>query len=546
MRERNHNGFRLAIIILCGCVLIWACDDQPKEAARNESETHAQPKTGGTYRLPLTQNPASLDPAFVHHNYGIAVVHQLFDGLVRFGPYLTPRPALAGTWRVEENGLVYIFTLRDNIRFHNGQAVTVEDVIFSLSRLLRVNPPPAIVPHLLRIKGAAAYQNHRADRVVGLHALGQNILRVRLDEPHVPFLTALGMYQAMIVPQSAVIADPDAFGHQPIGSGPFRFVSWEADKSIRLERFEHYYDGKSLLDEIYYRIYPKQQSQRLLDDFSQGKLEEIPVFNDKVKAALAEETDLQWFHRPSLSLFFYGINCQNPPLNDPQLRRILSSSVNRQELVESVFNGRFETAQTILPPGMPGYQPPERPLKEQLREANPQPYQQTDITASSPTIEIVSAYETPLVRAEMELVRASWQKQGIRLKTKYIPDWEAFNDYIRSDKVQVYRYVWFADMPDPDSILHPLFASDSADNYMRFHNSELDDLLNTARGTIDPVRRSELYRQAEKLILKFAPLIPLFHLNDDRVYHAAVKNAQPSALGAHTMSLHKVWLDRSQ
>ena len=546
MIERIFHAFSSAIIIVCGCVLLWACDDTPEGRTGPRVATQDQPKSGGTYRLPLTQNPASLDPALVHHKYGNEVVRQLFDGLVRFDAYLSPRPALAETWRVEDNGLVYIFTLRKKLHFHDGRPVTAEDVIFSLSRLLRVDPPPAIVPHLMRIKGAQAFRDHRAERVIGFQALGPGSLRIELTEPHVPFLTALGMNQAMIVPRQVVTADREAFGRRPIGSGPFRFISWQADQSIRLARFDDYYDGLSRLDEIHYHIYSKQQHQRVITDFSQGRLDEMPVYSDDVKAELADNTGLQWFHRPSLSLFFYGMNCRHPNLKDPQLRRILSAAINRRELVDSVFNGRFEIAQTLLPPGMPGYRPPERSLKDRLLDAVGQTSPSADTPATPAAIEIVSAYETPRVRAEMELVRTSWAKQGIHLKAKYIPDWEEFNAYIRSDAVQIYRYVWYADMPDPDSILYPLFASDSADNHMRFGNADVDNLLNAARGTIDPVRRAELYRQAERLIITLSPLIPLFHLSEDRVYQAAVKNVQPSALGAHKMSFHKVWLDRSE
>jgi ABC-type transport system substrate-binding protein len=544
MRKIDHNSFRLVLIIFCGCVLLWGCDDHQDRSTRNHDGEHALPQSGGTYRLPLTKNPASLDPALVHHNYDLTVVQQIFDGLVRFDPYLAPRPSLAETWRIEEDGRVYIFTLRDNARFHNGQRVLAEDVVFTLSRLLRVDPPPSILPHLMRIEGAAAYRRHRADRVGGLQPMGESLLRVRLIQPHVPFLTALGMYQAMVVPQQVVTADPDGFSRKPVGSGPFRFVSWEPDRSIRLERFEQYHGGKSHLDNIHFKIYPKQQNQRVLEDFTRGELDEMPVFSDEVKAALSGRSDLQWFHRPSLSLFFYGINCQHPSLNDPRLRRILSASINRLQLVETVFNGRFETAQTILPPGMPGYNPPGKSLKDYLSEDIAQ---QSNPAGSSPLlqpIEIVSAYDTPRVRAEMALVEASWIKHGVRLTTKFISDWEKFNAYIRSDAVQIYRYVWYADMPDPDSILYPLFASDSADNFMRFHNPQVDHLLNTARGAMDPVQRADVYRRAEKLILKSSPLIPLFHLSVDQVYHGAVKNIQLNALGAHMMSLRDVWLKR--
>ncbi len=542
MRRRDLIEYLLFIALLAFSVLIWGCNDQSERTS--SPEQGKTQRAGGTYRLPLTQNPASLDPAYVHHNYGNIVVQQMFDGLVRFDAYLAPIPALAESWRIEDNGLTYIFTLRRNARFHNGLPVTVEDVIYSLSRLLRIKPPPAIEPHLLKIEGAAAYREFRADRVTGFEVSGQNILRVRLVEPHVPFLTALGMYQAAIVPRME-FSGTDKFHRNPIGSGPFRFVSWEKDRSIRLERFEDYYEGNSLLEAIEFKIFTQQQNKLILMDFRQGRLHEMPVFSPETKAALAEYPGLQWFHRPSLSLFFYGINCEHPPLNDPVLRRYLSAAIDRRELVDKVFNGQFETAQTILPPGMPGYNPPSKSMRDRLLESIPQPNRALDGDGIAEEIEIVSAYETPRVRSEMELVGKYWRKLGVRLKAKYITDWDAFNDYIRSDKVQIYRYVWYADMPDPDSMLYPLFASDSADNQMRFHDSQVDRLLNAARRKIDPVERTGLYREAEKLILSHAPLIPLFHLSVDRVYQAAVMGARPSALGAHTMSLHKVWLNRN-
>lgn len=544
MRINQHSAPWLAVLIFFAGMLTWGCEDNgAKNGATVKGAAEALPH-GGTYRLPLTQNPASLDPARVHHNYDLAVVYQLFDGLIRFDPYLSPRPSLAQTWRIEEDGRRYTFILRNDARFHNGDAVTVGDVIFSLSRLLRVEPPPAVLPHLLKIQGAQAYRERHAEVVTGLQALGANRLQVRLKEPHVPFLTALGMYHAMIVPQRVVTADVEGFGRQPVGSGPFRFVSWVADQSIRLERFDRYYDGPSPLDTVLFKIYSKQRQQHVVEDFLAGDLEEMPVFSDETKAALAGRNGLQWFHRPSLSLFFYGINNRKPPLSDPALRRVLSGAIDRRQLVETVYNGRFETAHTILPPGMPGYQPPTMDAGTAMPESSLDQTRLTKGTGGTPVIEIASAYDSPRVRAEMELVRASWEKLGIGLAAKYIPDWQAFNAYIRSDAVQVYRYVWFADMPDPDSILYPLFSSGSADNFLRFEDARVDGLLNAARGVVDPLDRARVYRQAEALILASTPVIPLFHLSVDQVYQGNVRNVQPSALGAHTMSLHKVWLDR--
>jgi ABC-type transport system substrate-binding protein len=98
-------------------------------------------------------------------------------------------------------------------------------------------------------------------------------------------------------------------------------------------------------------------------------------------------------------------------------------------------------------------------------------------------------------------------------------------------------------MPDPDSILHPLFASDSPNNFMQYHDPVTDNLLRQARETIDPVARAEIYRDIETRITTTLPLIPLFYMSVDRVYQPYVRGIQVSALGAHAMPLNQVWVD---
>ncbi len=116
------------------------CSDSGDQTASSKGAAADVPVSGGIYRIPLPSNPATLDPARVKDQYGVAVVSQIFEGLVRFDEYLTVLPALARTWQVEENGHVYRFELRENTRFHNGDPVTAADVVFSISRLIRLDP----------------------------------------------------------------------------------------------------------------------------------------------------------------------------------------------------------------------------------------------------------------------------------------------------------------------------------------------------------------------------------------------------------------------
>jgi ABC-type transport system substrate-binding protein len=541
------KGFQTLFGVILGLFLmgwITAGCSGPEESdhSGNEPESTA-PVHGGIYRMPLWNNPATLDPARVKDQYGVAVVRQVFDGLVRFDSYLTVLPALARTWQVEAEGHVYRFSLRKNIRFHNGDPVTAADVVFSISRLLRLDPPPDILPHLMKITGAEAFRNQDQDRVQGLRVIDPHTVEIRLTEPHMPFLTALGMYQASIVPQKLVQDSASGFAGHPVGTGPFRFVKWDPDRSIDLERFDKYFGEPAFLDGIHFKIYAGGQDPAVLADFQQQKIDEMAVYGD-VREKLADQSDVQWFHRPSLSLFFYGMNCNHPHLTHPEFRKALSAAIDRTAFVTQVYNRQFDIARTVLPPGMPGYSPAS-PLPDNDLETARQHLEQAlaDGLDQVPELELVSAFQTPRVASEMEMIKAFWAKLGVGVRVRYITDWAEFEAYLRSDAVQLYRYAWFADMPDPDSILHPLFASDSPNNFMQYHDPVTDNLLRQARETIDPVARAEVYQKAEAQITASLPLVPLFYMSVDRVYQPYVRGIQVSALGAHAMPLNQVWLD---
>lgn len=536
------KGFQTLFGVILGLFLIgWGMAG----CSGPEEPESTAPVHGGIYRMPLWNNPATLDPARVKDQYGVAVVRQLFDGLVRFDSYLTVLPALARTWQVEADGRVYRFSLRGNARFHNGEPVTAGDVVFSISRLLRLDPPPDILPHLMKIAGAEAFRNRNQDRIEGLTAVDPLTVEIRLTEPHMPFLTALGMYQAAVLPQKSLQNPDSGFAGHPVGTGPFRFVKWEPDKSIELTRFDGYFGEAALLDGIHFKIYAGGQDPAVLADFQHRKIDEMAVYGD-VREKLADQPDVQWFHRPSLSLFFYGMNCTHPHLKHPEFRKALSAAIDRTAFVTQVYNGQFDIARTILPPGMPGYSPAS-PLPDNDPALARQHLDQAlaDGLDQVPELELVSAFQTSRVAAEMEMIKAFWAELGVQVRVRYITDWAGFEAYIRSDAVQLYRYAWFADMPDPDSILHPLFASGSPSNFMQYHDPVTDDLLRQARETIDPVARAGINRDIEARIIETLPLIPLFYMSVDRVYQPWVRGIQVSALGAHAMPLNQVWLDPS-
>jgi ABC-type transport system substrate-binding protein len=541
MKGLRSRHLLLTVILPCVLLLIQ-CSDQEKPTDAKQKQTIHHPRSGGVYRTPLLNNPTTLDPAGVEDIYGISVVDQIYEGLVKFSPDLLIIPALAENWQISENGRVYHFFLQSGARFHNGQPVTAQDVVFSLQRLVRTQPAPTILPHLLRIVGAREYSNYQTDQLAGLVPVNDRELLIRLEEPYAPFLAALGMHQAKIVPYQEVLHKGADFSREPVGAGPFRLVSRDS-KLIRLQRFTDYYAGPAYLDEIHYIIYPGGKIEEVLADFQTLQLEDMPV-HGKARQELAAQQDLQWIRRPSLSLLYYGINCKHPLLRHGELRKALSMAVDRQRLAADVYAGQFEVARGILPPGMPGYSPESQTVVDDPSKAQSHLAQALRAKISLPaSVEIVSAVQSPLARAELDFVRACWAPLGVNLEVKFIPDWDKFEEYLKSDALQIYRLAWFVDIPDPDNFFQVLFGSDSNLNYMHYRNEEVDRMLRQARTLLQLPERAEVYHRIEKTLLEAQPLIPLVHLSIEHVYRTNVHGIQLNALGDHAVSFHRVWLD---
>ena len=530
----------LVVLALLGCS---PNGDDQENSSSQEVVTNAEIKRGGIYRLPLEIMPTSLDPPYIDDDFGISVAHQIYDGLVQFGPYLNVLPAIAGDWQIEKQGKVLRFHLRKDATFHDGRPVTAEDAAFSLERLFRIDPAPSILPHLLYIVDSEAYRRKETDTISGLRAINDYELEIELTEPYAPFLSALAMYQAAIVPEHIARAQEETFSTLPTGSGPFKITALEPDKMIKLERYPAYYAGPSYLDGIEYHVYPGAQRERILNDFQKGLLEEMPVFG-QARASLLKNQNLHWSHRPSLSLLFYGINTEHPILRDNRLRKALSLAINRNALLTEVYDNQFKAAYSVLPPGMPAHSRDVQIVEEDLAQAKDLVSQVVGEGVSAPLeVEIVSASQSAFAQAEFKYIQRCWASIGVDTTTRYITDWGQFEQYVQSDSMQIFRYSWTADMPDPDNFLQPLFGGLSSVNYTGYNNKAVNSLLREAAATVDEVKRAELYQNIEKMVMEEHPIIPLFYLSIDRVYQSIVKGINSSPLGWQAVRLHRTWLE---
>ena len=541
---RRFIGFFLVVAVT---LAISACSeqDETKRARETPSQEAQAPAIGGTYRRPLGQDPSSLDPAKIADVYGVAVANQIFDGLVAFDALLNVVPALAQSWSASRDGLVWTFHLRKAVQFHNGREMSAEDIVYSLSRLLdpAVGSPNGLL--LDKVKGAAEFRAGTTTVLEGIKAIDRYTVEVSLSEPFLPFISILGMAHTSIVPRDEVERLGPDFGTAPVGTGPFRFVRWVRGHEILLETNKHYFGGRPALDRVRFVIFPGSTQSVMLKAFEQGELEESPLTPDRRKEFL-EAATYKVVRKPTLSLRLYGFNLERPPFQKREVRQAFNYAIDKIRLNQEVYGGLYVVARGILPPGMPGYSPevqgydydPARAKTLLAESGHPGGKHLTPVT-------LLIAARSVEARAETQIIQHDLAVLDVQVDVQESDDWPTFRGALEQGDVQLFRYTWNADYPDPDNFLYPLFHSAGQRNYYRYHNPEVDKLLDDARGETDDLRRIDLYRQAEQLILQDAPAVMLLHYTYESVFQPYVEGVVVSALGEAYVSLRKVWLKQT-
>jgi len=500
----------------------------------------------GVYRRPLGHDPQTLDPARISDIYSRSVSQQIFDGLVQFDQTLTTVPALAEFWRASRDGLTWTFHLRKGVKFHHGREVTADDVVFSFTRILDPRTRSGAADLFSSVRGAREYREGRARAVAGLAALDRHTVQVTLTEALAPFAAVLAVGHAKIVPREIVEQLGDAFGAQPIGTGPFRFVRWDRGREIVLAANPSYYDGPPRLARLVYRIFLGEQLDAMHAEFLKGGLEDTPL---PPRGARPRPSDAAYIYvkRPMISVRFYGLNTRAKPLDDRRVRQALLYAIHREAIIEEVFAGRFAPARGILPPGTQGYNP-------RLRGYPHDPQKARELLAEAgypggrglPPIAVWSSVKHEALAREYERIKRDLDAVGIHSEMHYLTDWPSYARALDEGRLPVFLYAWYADVPDPDNFLFKLFHSRSPRNFFRYANPSVDDLLLAARSTPEIQRRVELYRKVEQLVLDDAPLIPMMHHTYERLFQPYVRSVEVNGLGDPYIPFRKIWLERAR
>jgi dipeptide transport system substrate-binding protein len=452
-----------------------------------------------------------------------AVSVPMFNRLVQFEIGTTNIvPGLAQSWEVSADGLVYTFRLRKGVKFHGNanfkpsREFNADDVLFSWNRMADENHPF----HKMTAGQTYSYyedmgMKNIVDRVEKVDDL---TVRFRLKRSEAPFLADLAMDFASILSKEYFEAmqkkgTPNAADVYPIGTGPFEFVSYQKDATIRYKAFDQYWGGRPKIDTLVYAI-TKDATAR----YAKIKTGECHVMAFPKPADLEQmrkDPALEVEQKEGLNVGYIAFNVEKKPFDNKLVRQALNLAVNKDAILKAVYQGNGQVAKNPIPPILWSY-------NDAVKDYPYDPAKAKQLLAQAgfPNGFETELWYLPVTRPYNpdgkrvgELIQADWEKIGV--KTKLVTyEWAEYRKRSKAGEHVAVMFGWSGDNGDPDNFFTPLLGCDAVKgggNNARWCHKEFNDLIVKAAATPKQSDRAKLYQQAQVIFKEEAPWITLAH-----------------------------------
>lgn len=509
MRRLLVRGLAVLLAVAAGC---------GGSAPVADSGAAAQPRRD--LRIGIQQEPESLNPMFSSMLFTTIVSNLVHGYLIRVNDRLELVPDLAREVPTRENGgisadsLTYTYHLNPDAKWHDGRPVTSADVKFTWERIMHPDVP--------------VVTREGYDRVERVDTPDDHTVVFHLREVYAPFRLAFS--DTPILPKHLLESVPPQELHRapynraPIGAGPFRFVEWRSGEFIRFAAFEDYHLGRPGLDEILYKVVPDENT--LFLQLRTGELDAYDNTNTQQYERLRQIKRVHVYLTPALAWEHIDFNCADPILQDARVRQAICSAVNRQELADTIYGGLWKPAYSDQSPLLWAYNPavehiwPYDPQRagDLLTEAgwtDSDGDGVRDRDGAPLVLTISTTTGRPNRERTEQVIQSQLRRVGIDLKIRNHNATRFFGSYqdggiLQRGDYQLAMYAWVS-QPDPNNI--ELWYSDqippNGQNQTRFANARLDDLLDRGVRTTDRAARKQIYFEAQEVLIREAPVLPL-------------------------------------
>lgn len=459
----------------------------------------------------------SLDYASVTDGESSRVTEQMYESLLSFEEdSFEIGPGLAEEWEMDDDGLRYVFTLREGVTFHDGTDFNAEAVVTNFERWADpehefnfADEGYAYAVYGTQFGGFEGDEGHVIDEV---NAISDYEVEFVLNSQLGSFLQNMGMsYFSMTSPAALEEYGPE-INENPVGTGPFQFVSWSRDDSIVLEKYEDYWqEDLPNLDQVIFQVIPDNSAR--LTALRSGEIDIMDGLNPDDLDALEGEEGITTFERATNNIGYLGFNGDKEPFDDPEVRRALNHAIDKETLIDLLYAGNAEPAKNLIPPDYMGYNDDIDPY-----EYDPELAEQMLADAGQEGLEF-DLWTMPVARPYMpdperaaEVMQANFADIGVTANIVSM-EWATYLEQTEAGEHDLYMLGWSGTNGDPDYFFGNLLHSDAIPGGNRdfYRNDEVDTLLDQAKVSIDEDERIELYREAQEIIHEDAPMIPLVH-----------------------------------
>lgn len=496
-------------------------------------------KVAGVLRYPIANEPSTLDPHVAEDGPTIDLLQNIYIGLVGWNEKTEVIPMAAAEMpKVSADGKVYTFTLRDGLKFHNGRAITAEDVKYSITRALdrRLASPVAVV-YLDDIVGAKEFALGNAKEVTGVKVLDPKTVEITLVGSRPYFLGKLTYPTSYIVAKEEVekgdkndsgVFMINAKNASGAGSGPFKLNSYTPQKSVILDANKDFVLGAPKLTRIERpiildtRVARQQYDSGLLDIVALEKsnyTQDKATLGDQVKTWQRAAT---WYVGMSQDAY--------PPFKNPKVRQALACAVDKQAIRTSVLLDINTAAECIVPEGMSGYEPDFKGYSHDIVKAK-QLLSEAGFPegAGLPPLTLCFRQAQPDIVKTAQVLKEQFAAIGVQVQLREM-EYSALIKAFGNNEV-VYFHRWGADYPDPQNYLSLLLHSKSKENHVGYNNPEFDKLCEAADVENDKVKRAALYAKAQRIAVDDAAWIPIFYQRDMELIKPHVTGIRDGLLG---------------
>jgi oligopeptide transport system substrate-binding protein len=535
---------RLVLPLSAACALLALAG-----CGRRETPAEAGIRTQ-TLLLANAAEPQDLDPNVIYAWTDNNIANALFEGLTDIDEANTAAvPAVATSWDVSPDGLVYTFHLRPDARWSDGDPVTASDFVYSFHRELSPNLGATYSYMLWVIRNAEAFNSGKLTDFsqVGAQAIDAQTLRITLAKP-TPYLPALAAHMTWFPVHQAAV---EKFGKMDqkgtrwtlpgnlVGNGPFVLTEWTPNSRIVVEKSPHYWDAAHVrLNRIIFFPIENAESEEL--DFRGGGAQVTYGLPISKVAAYRKDHPGMLRIEDNLASYYLFINNKRPPFDNPKLRLALALAIDRVRISRDVCQGIRAPAHCFTPPGCGDYTArasiPDDfvAARKMLAEAG------YPGGRGLPTIEVLS-YTTELPVKTLEVIQKDWKNElGVRMTIAPIEQKTLFANQ-QSGNYTIAFSAWIADYPDPSTFLNTL-ETGNGNNWAAYHNPAYDQLIEAAAGDPDNGRRMEDFQKAEAMMLHDAPLIPLYFGQRPYLIQPYVRGWPPAKLAFKRFK--NVWLEK--